>query len=108
MKKTSTASLFISLSVLTGLVSAFVSPLMSYFLVDFLQTPPMYIGVYMTAVTLSGLVLSQWLGSLADKGISANKMYMIANSGIILALIIYINTSSSLSTCISFVIYATN
>ncbi|KMT66951.1 sugar efflux transporter [Catenovulum maritimum] len=89
-----TAKTYIVLSSLTGLITAFIYPLISFFLIEDLAVEPKYIGIYMVSVTLSGLVLSQWLGSLADKGISANKMYMIANSGIILALIIYINTSS--------------
>ena len=105
MKKTSTASLFISLSVLTGLVSAFVSPLMSYFLVDFLQTPPMYIGVYMTAVTLSGLVLSQWFGAKADKGTSARTLYLIATAAIITALLVFMNTSSFVLVLLTGVIF---
>ena len=105
MKKNSTASLFISLSVLTGLVSAFVSPLMSYFLVDFLQTPPMYIGVYMTAVTLSGLVLSQWFGAKADNGSSARTLYLIATAAIITALLVFINTSSFVLVLLTGIIF---
>lgn len=93
-KKNATTSLFIGLSILTGLVSAFVSPLMSYFLVDFLKTPPMYIGIYMGGVTLSGLVLSQWFGAKADQGTSARKLYLIATLGIITALLIFMNTVS--------------
>lgn len=91
-QKNTSASLFISLSVLTGLVSSFISPLMSYFIVDFLQTPPMYLGVYMAAVTMSGLVLSQWFGGKADQGVSARKLYLIASIGIISGLLVFINT----------------
>ena len=86
------AKYFIFLSILTGLVGSFIHPLMSFFLVDELQVQPMYIGVYMTAVTVAGLVISQYLGNLADKGGSSRKMYMLANVGIISALLVYINT----------------
>lgn len=83
---------FIFLSILSGLVGAFIHPLMSYFLVDELQVAPMFIGVYMVAVTISGLVVSQFFGGLADKGTSSRRLFMLANLGIIFALLIYINT----------------
>ncbi len=86
--------LFIILSTLTGLVGAFIYPLMTYFLVDELKVEPMFIGVYMVTVTLSGLVISQFLGGLADKGTSARKLYVLANTGIICALVFYMTTDS--------------
>ena len=70
--------IFILLSMLTGLMGAFVNPLMSLFIVEGLQTPPVYLGVYMVAVTITGLVISQWLGGMADKGTSARKLFMVA------------------------------
>lgn len=90
--ETNSSKVFIILSILTGLTGAFIHPLMSYFLVDEMQVSPMYIGVYMVSVTLAGLLVSQVLGSLADKGYSARKMYVLANVGIILALLVYINS----------------
>lgn len=92
-EKQSSRGIFIALSLLTGLTGAFIHPLMSLFLVDGLGVQPIYIGVYMVGVTLSGLFISQILGGLADKGWSARKLYMLANSGILLALLIYINVS---------------
>lgn len=89
-KQAVSAKFFIILSILTGLVGAFVHPLMSYFLVDGLNVQPVYIGLYMVSVTLSGLVISQMLGGMADKGVSSRKMYMLANTGIVLALLVYI------------------
>ena len=82
---------FLTLSALTGLIGAFVYPLLSYFLIDELGVQPMFIGVYMVSVTLSGLMVSQFLGRRSDKGYSPRKMYMLANLGIILALAVYIN-----------------
>ncbi|WP_374211836.1 sugar efflux transporter [Alteromonas gilva] len=67
---------------------------MSLFIVEGLHSPPAYIGMYTVAVTLAGLVFSQWLGTLADKGISARKMFMIAVSGMAAALLVFANTSS--------------
>lgn len=86
--------LFLTLSLLTGLVSAFINPVMIYFLIDELKTEPMYIGIYTVSLTLSGLVISQWLGALADKGLSSRKMYLLATTGMVLALLVYCNTHS--------------
>ncbi|MDU0356036.1 sugar efflux transporter [Paraglaciecola aquimarina] len=90
------ANLFIVLSILTGLVGAFINPLMTYFLVDGLAVPPIYIGLYTISLTLSGLIISQWLGNLADKGSSSRKLYILATVGTIAALVIYSNTQSFL------------
>ena len=59
-------------------MGAFVNPLMSLFIVEGLNSPPIYLGVYMVAVTLTGIVISQWLGGLADKGTSARSLFMVA------------------------------
>lgn len=79
---------------LTGLIGSFVNPLMSLFIVEGLNSPPAYIGIYTVSVTLAGLVFSQWLGSLADKGVSARKMFMIAVTGMGTALLIFANSAS--------------
>ena len=86
--------LFLLLSMFTGLIGSFVNPLMNLFIVEGLNSPPAFIGLYTVAVTLAGLVFSQWLGSLADKGISARKMFMVAVSGMAMALLIFANATS--------------
>ncbi|WAJ70364.1 sugar efflux transporter [Catenovulum adriaticum] len=86
--------LFLTLSMLTGLIGSFVHPLMSLFIVEGLNSPPAYIGIYTVSVTLAGLVFSQWLGALADKGVSARKMFMIAITGMGVALLIFANSTS--------------
>ncbi len=85
---------FIVLSVMTGLIGGFIYPLLSFFLVDEINIEPVYIGVYMVLVTLSGLTVSQFFGRLADNGRNPKHMYIIANIGIILALCVYANTQS--------------
>ena len=97
--------IFLFLSMLTGLMGAFVHPLMSYFIVDELGSPPYAMGLYMFAVTITGLVFSQFMGSLVDKGSSAKKMYLIAIVGMSLALIIYANTYSFLVVLIVGVLF---
>ncbi len=79
---------------LTGLIGSFVNPLMSLFIVEGLKSPPAYIGIYTVSVTLAGLIFSQWLGALADKGVSARKMFMIAVTGMATALLIFANAES--------------
>jgi len=86
--------IFILLSMLTGLMGAFVNPLMSLFIVEGLNSPPIYLGVYMVAVTLTGIVISQWLGGLADKGTSARSLFMVAVSGMMCALITFANATA--------------
>ncbi|NDV93062.1 MFS transporter [Alteromonas sp. 345S023] len=66
---------FLLLSLLTGLTSSFVTPIMSYFLIDEINVQPIFISVYMVSVTLSGLMISHYLGHLADKGFNANRLY---------------------------------
>ena len=88
--------IFLVLSMLTGLMGAFVHPLMSYFVVDELGSPPFAIGLYMFVVTVSGIFISQYMGHLVDRGRSAKKMYLIAVTGMSMALLIYANTDSLL------------
>ncbi|EWH08946.1 major facilitator family protein [Catenovulum agarivorans DS-2] len=86
--------LFISLSVLTGLIGSFVYPLMSLFLVQDLDVQPIFIGVYTVSVTVSGLLISQWLGKKADTGVSARKMYIFSVVAMAIGLFIYANAAS--------------
>ena len=74
---------------LSGLIGSFIYPLMSLFLVEHLNTPPIYIGVYMISVTLAGLVVSQWMGKKADQGASPYTLYTISASFMSVALIAY-------------------
>ena len=81
---------FLLLSLLTGLTSSFVTPLMSYFLVEEINVEPIYISIYMVSVTLSGLAISQYLGYLADKGFNANRLYGLTMVCVGMAMIAFI------------------
>lgn len=81
--------LFLLLSTFTGLTNAFIVPVMSYFLVEGLGAEPMYIGLYTVAVTLSGLVVSQWLGYLADAGVSSRRLYILCIAAMGLAVVCF-------------------
>lgn len=84
---------FLLLSLLTGLTSSFVTPLMSYFLIDEINVEPIFISVYMVSVTLSGLVVSQYLGNLADKGFNANRLYGLTMICVGIAMVAFIFSS---------------
>ena len=96
MNQSKTARLFIFLSVLTGFIGAFVNPLMSYFIVEGLNSPPVYIGFYTVSVTIAGLVISHWFGHLADHGTNIKKLYTYAILGTIGALLTFIVSDSFL------------
>ncbi|MEC8489064.1 MAG: MFS transporter, partial [Pseudomonadota bacterium] len=81
---------FLLLSLLTGLTSSFVTPLMSYFLIDEINVEPIYISIYMVSVTLSGLMISQYLGHLADKGFNANRLYGLTMICVGIAMVAFI------------------
>ena len=79
---------------LSGLTFSFMMPLMSLFLVNELKAEPFVIGVYMIAMTGSGLIISQWLGNLADAGFSTKQLFLIAMAAMGAAAVIYANTRS--------------
>ena len=81
---------FLLLSLLTGLTSSFVTPLMSYFLIDEINVEPIYISIYMVSATLSGLVISQYLGHLAGKGFNANRLYGLTMICVGIAMVAFI------------------
>ncbi|WP_428241584.1 sugar efflux transporter [Gynuella sp.] len=87
-------NLLLLTTALSGLTFSFMMPLMSLFLVDELKAEPFVIGVYMIAMTASGLIISQWLGNLADRGFSTKTLFLLAMAAIALAAIIYANTHS--------------
>ena len=63
---------------------------MSYFLIDEINVEPIYISIYMVSVTLSGLVISQYFGHLADKGFNANRLYGLTMVCVGIAMIAFI------------------
>ena len=63
---------------------------MSYFLIDEINVEPIYISIYMVSVTLSGLVISQYLGHLADKGFNANRLYGLTMICVGIAMVAFI------------------
>ncbi|KMT66207.1 sugar efflux transporter [Catenovulum maritimum] len=86
--------LYLILSTLTGLVGAFVNPLMSFFLVEGLGAEPIYIGLYTVLVTIAGLFISQLLGAKADNGVSARKLYIASVIAMGTGLVLYANLGS--------------
>ncbi|KPY32494.1 MFS transporter [Pseudomonas savastanoi pv. retacarpa] len=78
---------------LTALAYAFILPVMSTFLVDHLNAPPVYIAIYSVGFAVSGLIFSQWFGQLADKGRSKKQLFLLSLSSIFLSAVAFYNTS---------------
>lgn len=76
-------------NVLTAFCYAFVLPVMTVFLVEGLGIAPGFIGLYTVALALSGIVVAQWFGRLADKGISAKTLFMIGIAALMAATFAY-------------------
>lgn len=58
---------------------------MSLFLVEGLGIEPIYIGLYTISAALSGMIMSQKLGGLSDRGIDSKALFLCAVFGIVLA-----------------------
>lgn len=76
------------------MISAFIGPLMSLYLVKELQLPAYYIGIYTATVILSAVAVAQYFGHLADKGLSSKAMYLLATFGMCCAGISFANSDS--------------
>lgn len=70
---------------LTALAFSFILPIMSLFLVEGLGIEPIYIGLYTISAALSGMLMSQTLGGLSDRGIDSKTLFLCAVFGIVLA-----------------------
>jgi len=79
---------------ITGLGMSFVLPVMGLFLIEGLSVQPMYVGLYTIAMTISGIVVSQFLGHRTDRGMNAKKIFLVATSALIFATFIYANANA--------------
>lgn len=88
-------------------MGAFIHPLMSLFFIQELESPPAFFGFYTIAITLSGLVISQYLAAKADQGYSTLSMYLFSVLGIGSGLMLYgVLTHTQQHSFILFVIIA--
>ena len=72
-------------NVITALSYAFILPIMTVFLVEGINTPPVLIGIYTVGVSVSGIVAAQWFGRLVDAGISAKRLFLVAIGSLMIA-----------------------
>ncbi|MBD1391319.1 sugar efflux transporter [Neiella sp. HB171785] len=79
---------------LTAMSYSLIMPIMSYFLIKHLQAPPSYIGIYTIATALSGILLSQFLGGLLDRGKSGLPLFTISMTAALLAGIAFANVTN--------------
>ncbi|WP_446471317.1 MFS transporter [Xenorhabdus stockiae] len=63
---------------LTALAYAFILPIMSTFLVEGLNEQPAFITLYSIGFALSGILFSQWMGGLVDKGYSSKNLFIFS------------------------------
>ncbi|GGA69580.1 sugar efflux transporter SetB [Neiella marina] len=71
-----------------------IMPIMSYFLIKHLQTPPSYIGIYTIATALSGILFSQLLGNLLDRGKPGLPLFTAAMVSALLAGVAFANATN--------------
>lgn len=72
-----TGRLFI-INLLTGVSYAFILPVMSLYLINGLHAEPLFITFYSLGFALSGLICSQYLGGLADRGYSHKTLFLFS------------------------------
>lgn len=75
---------FFIINALGSLVFCFFSPLIPTFMVEDLNMPPAYIGVFMVATALSGIAYSQLVGRLSDNGMNDKLLYQLSMLGSLL------------------------
>ena len=74
---------------LHGLGYSFVLPIMSYFIVDGLGQPPIWVGVYTISVGISSVVISHFIGNAVDKGADNRRLLFVAVAAFGCASLIY-------------------
>ena len=93
---TGNCGILLLFNILTGATFAFIIPVMSFFIVSQkgLHVQPLYFLVYVCAITLAGLLSSQWLGRLADRGYSSKLIYLFSMTSQAVAAICYASVDS--------------
>ena len=67
-----------ALNSLTAMSYSLIMPIMGFFLIEQLQTPPAYIGIYTISTAVSGVMFSQLLGGWVDRGGNGRTLFMMA------------------------------
>lgn len=75
---------FFIINAIGAMVFCFISPLIPTFMVEGLGMEPMYIGVFMVTTALAGIVYSQFVGQLSDRGVNDRLLYQISMMGSLL------------------------
>ncbi|MBW8191593.1 sugar efflux transporter [Neiella marina] len=78
-----------ALNGLTAMSYSLIMPIMSIFLIQHLQAPPSYIGIYTVSTALSGVVFSQLLGTMLDRGKSGLWLFLAAMTSALIAAIAF-------------------
>ncbi|CAE1147824.1 sugar efflux transporter [Serratia rhizosphaerae] len=91
----STAGSLFIINGLTALSYAFILPIMSTFLVEGLKSQPTFITFYSIGFALSGILFSQWMGGLVDKGYSNKKLFIFSLLAILMSGIAFLLCSNA-------------
>lgn len=75
---------FFFINAFGAMVFCFFSPLIPTFMVEELGVEPMYIGLFMVATAISGVLYSQLVGRLSDNGVNDKLLYQISMLGSLL------------------------
>lgn len=72
----------------TGFSGAFVMPLMSLYLIDELQVSPIMMGILISLMVLSGVVVSQYFAKKSDTGTSRKWIILLGQFGFVTTTIV--------------------
>ncbi|HEY5715359.1 MAG TPA: sugar efflux transporter [Psychromonas sp.] len=71
-----------------GLSGAFIYPILSLYLIEEVHATPISMGVLITCMVLSGVLVSQYIAKKSDKGLSRKYIVLAGQTGFIIATII--------------------
>lgn len=87
-----TRLLFLTATFFCGLAFAFMFPLVSLYLVDEIGTSPLVMGLFLTSMVLSSIVVSAYIGKKSDQGWRRKRIILVAQVSYALAMLVFIFT----------------
>ena len=76
-------------SFFVGLSGAFIYPILSLYLIEEVHATPISMGILMTCMVLSGVVVSQFIAKKSDNGLSRKYIVLFGQCGFIIATIFF-------------------
>lgn len=88
------SGLFLIMALIHGLAYSFVLPVMSYFIVEGLNSPPYFVGIYTIGAGVASIIFSQSIGKKVDLGMNNKRLLFISVFSFGLATLIFAVTNS--------------